>query len=124
VFVHLALLKTLRNVLTSNPGRLFDAELAVDDEPQIVELLRAYLKREGFEVAEAIDGDAARREHERVRPDLVILDLILLPIDGRAVCQRMHALAGRPRKIPAGRVAGTLPLPVPTLDEGGRDVNL
>jgi two-component system alkaline phosphatase synthesis response regulator PhoP len=70
--------------------------LVVDDEPQIVELLRGYLEREGFEVADAADGNAALREHERVRPDLVILDLMLPQLDGREVCRRIRERARTP----------------------------
>jgi two-component system, OmpR family, alkaline phosphatase synthesis response regulator PhoP len=70
--------------------------LVVDDEPQIVELLRAYLEREGFGVVEAADGCAALREHEGARPDLVILDLMLPGVDGREVCRRIHERARTP----------------------------
>jgi two-component system, OmpR family, alkaline phosphatase synthesis response regulator PhoP len=70
--------------------------LVVDDEPQIVELLRAYLEREGFEVAHAADGDAALKEHERVRPDLIVLDLMLPKLDGREVCRRIREGARTP----------------------------
>ena len=43
--------------------------LVVDDERQIVELLRGYLEREGVAVPQAADGEAALKEHERARPD-------------------------------------------------------
>jgi two-component system alkaline phosphatase synthesis response regulator PhoP len=64
--------------------------LVVDDEPQIVDLLRSYLKREGFEVDEAGDGEAALAACTRRRPDLVILDLMLPKLDGREVCRRVR----------------------------------
>jgi two-component system, OmpR family, alkaline phosphatase synthesis response regulator PhoP len=67
--------------------------LVVDDEPQIVELLRGYLEREGFAVAHAADGGTALVEHERLRPDLVILDLMLPGLDGREVCRRIREYA-------------------------------
>ena len=70
--------------------------LVVDDEPQIVELLRTYLEREGFGVAVAADGEAAFKEHERVRPDIVILDLMLPKLDGREVCRRIRERARTP----------------------------
>jgi two-component system, OmpR family, alkaline phosphatase synthesis response regulator PhoP len=70
--------------------------LVVDDEPQIVELLRGYLEREGFGVTEAGDGEAALREHERLRPDLVILDLMMPRLDGREVCRRIRERAPTP----------------------------
>jgi two-component system, OmpR family, alkaline phosphatase synthesis response regulator PhoP len=70
--------------------------LMVDDEPHIIELLRSYLACEGFDVAQAADGEAALREHERVRPDLVILDLMLPRLDGREVCRRIRERARTP----------------------------
>jgi CheY-like chemotaxis protein len=41
--------------------------LVIDDEPQIIELLRSYLERERLDVAQAVDREAALREHERAR---------------------------------------------------------
>ena len=70
--------------------------LVVDDEPEIVVLLRSYLEREGFVVDEADDGEAALAAFLRVRPDLVILDLMLPQIDGRDVCRRIRATSRTP----------------------------
>ena len=58
--------------------------LIVDDEPEIVRLVRDYLEHGGFRVVTASNGPAARVEAvRRDRPDLVVLDLGL-PADGRA----------------------------------------
>ncbi len=65
--------------------------LVVDDEPQIVDLLRSYLQREGFTVEQAADGEAALSAVSRLRPDLVLLDLMLPRVDGREVCRRIRA---------------------------------
>ncbi len=70
--------------------------LVVDDEPQIVELLRSYLRRDGFDVEEAADGEAALAAMPRVQPDLVILDLMLPRLDGREVCRRIRETAHTP----------------------------
>ncbi len=70
--------------------------LVVDDEPQIVELLRSYLERDGFDVDEAADGEAALDLFRRLRPDLVILDLMLPRLDGREVCRRIRETARTP----------------------------
>jgi DNA-binding response OmpR family regulator len=51
--------------------------LVVDDEPHIVEVIRAYLVREGHEVSTAADGDAALERAHAELPDLVVLDLML-----------------------------------------------
>ena len=48
--------------------------LVVDDERNLVNLIRGYLEREGFEVHEALDGSAALEKTRSVEPDVVILD--------------------------------------------------
>lgn len=59
--------------------------LIVDDEPPIRRLLRTSLGSQGFEVSEAADGRSALAEIDRLRPDLVILDLGLPDMDGLEV---------------------------------------
>ena len=70
--------------------------LVVDDEPQIVDLLRSYLRRDGFTVEQAADGEAALAAFGRLRPDLVILDLMLPKVDGREVCRRIRDASHTP----------------------------
>jgi DNA-binding response OmpR family regulator len=70
--------------------------LVVDDAPNIVELLRMYLEREGYEVAEAADGPSAIEAHRRVRPDLVVLDVMLPGMDGFEVCRAIRREADTP----------------------------
>jgi len=65
--------------------------LLVDDEPNIVISLEYLLKREGFEVAVAGDGEAALQSLEAQAPDVVILDLMLPKMNGFDVCQRVRA---------------------------------
>ena len=65
--------------------------LVVDDEPDLVELLRHHLQREHYEVVIAGDGEAALAEARRRIPDLVVLDLMLPGIDGLEVCRRMRS---------------------------------
>src|SRR2546425_457794 len=55
--------------------------LVVEDDPKIVNLLGLYLKREGFSVASAADGREAMDAAVRVRPNLIILDLMLPHVD-------------------------------------------
>ena len=66
--------------------------LVVEDEPEIVELLRSYLERDGHRVLTAADGEAAIREVEAATPDLVVLDLMLPRLDGWEVSRRIRAL--------------------------------
>jgi DNA-binding response OmpR family regulator len=64
--------------------------LVVEDEKNLVGLLRGYLEREGFEVHEARDGVAALEAARRVRPDLVVLDWMLPGMDGTQVLSELR----------------------------------
>jgi DNA-binding response OmpR family regulator len=64
--------------------------LVVDDEPNIVNLLRIGLKYEGFSVAVAGDGAEALRDAAQFKPHLVVLDLSLPGIDGLEVAERLQ----------------------------------
>jgi two-component system, OmpR family, alkaline phosphatase synthesis response regulator PhoP len=67
--------------------------LIVDDEPDIVEVVRFNLSREGYRVHTASTGEQALLDIRKVRPDLVVLDLMLPGIDGLEVCKRLRAAA-------------------------------
>jgi two-component system alkaline phosphatase synthesis response regulator PhoP len=56
--------------------------LVVDDDREIVRLVRAYLEQAGYQVLVAYDGDSALRVLRRDRPDLIVLDLMLPGRDG------------------------------------------
>jgi len=62
----------------------------VDDEPQIAEIVRDYLRLAGFEVIVAGDGVHALEAARGRRPDLVVLDLGLPGLDGIEVCRRLR----------------------------------
>jgi len=64
--------------------------LVVDDDAKIVRLVRTYLEREGFSVVTAADGPGALDAIERHRPALVVLDLMLPELDGRAVTRAVR----------------------------------
>ena len=70
--------------------------LVVDDEPMVTEVIAKYLRREGWEVVCAEDGEAALSAAQRERPDLVVLDLMLPKIDGLEVCRRLRARSQAP----------------------------
>ena len=64
--------------------------LVVDDEPQIVDLVRLYLQRDGYQVTSARDGQEALTLFHRDKPDLVVLDLMLPEVDGIEVCRQIR----------------------------------
>lgn len=70
--------------------------LVVDDEANIVELVRLYLEQEGFRVIEAADGGGALELLDRENPDLLVLDIMLPKIDGWEVCRRARATSQVP----------------------------
>ena len=65
--------------------------LVVDDDREVVRLIRAYLEQAGFEVLAAYDGDAAVHVIRRERPDLLLLDLMLPGKDGWAITRLVRA---------------------------------
>jgi DNA-binding response OmpR family regulator len=64
--------------------------LIADDEKNIVQLARMYLASEGFSVESAANGREALDKVRQVKPDLVILDLMMPDIDGWEVCRRLR----------------------------------
>jgi two-component system alkaline phosphatase synthesis response regulator PhoP len=64
--------------------------LLIDDEPKIVELVRLYLERAGYQVLVARDGGSGLTTFHRDEPDLIVLDLMLPGIDGIEVCRRVR----------------------------------
>ena len=70
--------------------------LVVDDEPSIREIVSLYLKRSGYEVATAADGQAAVDALARQSFDLVVLDLMLPAIDGLEITRRLRAASQTP----------------------------
>jgi DNA-binding response OmpR family regulator len=64
--------------------------LVVDDERNIVELVRLYLEQAGYRVVEARDGQEALDQHDRVDPDLIVLDLMLPGLDGMEVTREVR----------------------------------
>ena len=64
--------------------------LVVEDETKIIDILRLYLEREGFEVFPALTAGEAREAFARLKPDLVVLDLNLPDGDGLEVCRAIR----------------------------------
>lgn len=78
--------------------------LVVDDEPQIVKVLRAYLEKGGYYVVTAQDGNAAMEVFQREAPDFVILDLNLPGMDGLDVCREVRRESNVPILMLTARV--------------------
>lgn len=68
-----------------------DRVLVVDDEQDILELIRFNAKRAGYEVFTVDTGEAGLVQASRLKPDLVILDLMLPGLDGIEVCRRLKS---------------------------------
>lgn len=65
--------------------------LIADDEPNIVISIEFLLRREGFEVLVAVDGEEALAKARAERPDLVLLDVMMPKMNGFDVCQALRA---------------------------------
>ena len=73
-------------------GSLVQKVLLVDDEPDIVELLRYNLEREGYAVQTAHNGRDALKAAKSGRPDLIVLDIMMPGMDGVEVCTQLRQL--------------------------------
>jgi two-component system alkaline phosphatase synthesis response regulator PhoP len=65
--------------------------LIIEDEPHIVLSLEYLLERDGFETATAADGERGLAMVRELRPDVVLLDLMLPRLDGYQVCQAIKS---------------------------------
>jgi len=66
--------------------------LIVDDEPDILELIEYNLKKEGYQVHLASNGQEAVAEAKRVLPDLIVLDIMMPKMDGIEACRLMRTM--------------------------------
>jgi DNA-binding response OmpR family regulator len=86
--------------------------LLVDDEPRIREVVANYLRRDGYKVETAVDGETARRGLAEFKPDLVVLDLMLPAVSGFEVLSEIRREGDLPvilltaRADESDRVAG------------------
>ena len=70
--------------------------LVVEDDPNIAELLRLYLTKDGFEVMIAPDGNKAEADFDLFQPDVMLLDLMLPGKDGWEVCRDIRKKSSTP----------------------------
>ncbi len=76
--------------MTTTSNNILRKVLVVDDEASITATVAAYLKQEGFEVSVAADGPSALKMAHAIKPDLIMLDVMLPSMDGFEVLQRLR----------------------------------
>ncbi len=70
--------------------------LAIDDEEKILDVIKAYLEREGYSVFTETNGANAINTFKSLKPDLVILDLMLPELSGEEICSKIRAISKVP----------------------------
>jgi len=65
--------------------------LCIEDEPEMIELVRLILERKGFRVTGALGGEKGLEELRKEKPDLILLDLMMPDMDGWEVYRQMKA---------------------------------
>src|SRR5437588_1113650 len=97
------LLGFLRKHQIPTPAALVEGTfsvLIVDDEPEVSGMLKTFFERQGdYEISTATDGITALMEVGRLKPDLLILDIMLPGIDGVEVCRRIKATSANKTAI-------------------------
>ena len=63
--------------------------LIVEDDPHTADIVRLYLRRDGYKVLTATDGNEGLRLAQESQPDLVVLDLMLPGVDGIEICKTL-----------------------------------
>ena len=100
--------KLFTSCLYNNPmSEMVKKILVVDDEPQIVKVVKAYLEKAGFQVVTAGSGSTALSVFDNEKPDFMILDLNLPGIDGLEVCQTIRRQSNIPILMLTARVEET-----------------
>jgi len=89
--------------------------MVVDDEESLVELVKAVLEQEDYEVITAADGNECLKKLKSVKPDLILLDMMMPGISGREVCEKI-------RSDPKTKNLKVAFLTVAKFSETGRDV--
>ena len=70
--------------------------LIADDDEKIRELLELYLTKEGFSVEQAADGAEAILKAQQLKPDLIVLDIMMPVMDGMEVCRQVRKFSRVP----------------------------
>ena len=70
--------------------------LLVDDDPSIIEVLKLYFEKEGYQVVTCMQGDKAFAVFNTSQPDIIILDLMLPGTDGNDICREIRKTSDVP----------------------------
>ena len=70
--------------------------LVVDDDPNICDVLRMYLDNEGYSVILSYDGEEALVKFNALKPDIILLDVMLPTLDGWQVCREIRKTSNTP----------------------------
>ncbi len=81
--------------------------LLVDDDPQLIRLVRTNLEPEGYRVLVAMDARSALELVDREMPDMIVLDIMLPEIDGYELCQRIREFSATPIIMLTAKVEDT-----------------
>lgn len=79
-------------MLQSNPKKI----LVVDDEPNIVAVVKSYLENSGYRTFEAVNGRQAIEIFEKIHPDLVVLDRMMPEMTGEEACRKLRKISRVP----------------------------
>jgi DNA-binding response OmpR family regulator len=74
--------------------------LLIDDDHRLASMVSDYLGQSGYRVSHAGTGEAGVKDVEIIKPDLLLLDLMLPGIDGLEVCKRIRSLSGSAARTP------------------------
>jgi CheY-like chemotaxis protein len=88
--------------------------MVVDDEPSLLELVSAILSQEGFEVVRASSGQECLDKLKAIRPDLILMDMMMPGMSGRETTEKIRA-------DPSTKSLKVVFLTVARFSEGGKD---
>ncbi len=89
--------------------------MVVDDEEALLELVKAIMEQEGYEVITAMNGEEALEKLKTVKPDLILLDMMMPGMSGREVCEKI-------RENPKTKNLKIVFLTVAKFSEAGKDI--
>ncbi|MFB0535547.1 MAG: response regulator [Anaerolineae bacterium] len=108
-----------RNITRSNPNQLGRKILVIDDEVELRRFVKLRLSRAGYKVFEASNGIEGLEQLYKVKPHLVVLDIMMPKMDGWETCRRIREVSDVPILILSAK--GDRGSKVKGLDLGAND---